>query len=683
MLTLKFYLIVFCSTFVVSQDSTCGSLITFRQHAVLLNDSPPCFRNGCGDETPASNMASACPTSSRCNSLWNHLREQYQQNWCSSSSCSGDPACRIPGWPVLNITAACELTPHEWLFGALGGCCVRGNEPFLMGDWTSSLCNSSQWRAPFAFFGGMAREDREEWILPLNWTVQVHNTSQQNFTATSCAPPSNIYALWVLDNFLHAAFAILLGVIYVGLALWRTRVSTNLKWWKAITAGLGDGAALLIGNLVAAITLRNTPGYQDIPIGELFVLLNARPSLMAFILAFGLFLIPLEDDINRGRRHARQMLAKLSAGFALAEIVTQAAGAKYLGQTANVGRIRGFYNKDALLPYHLGASATRMYAGGLLWTIFAPFFFIFLFVYMVQFIQKLAYEEYEILRKLYDKDPFVEELKKVADELMEQREQSNGRMIRREARARQVEDRNRRSSNRNQRKEERSIRARDRATRESLREERRAERATSRDDQNPGVEVSPDREAANRQEEQADQEARDRDSQEERRDTDEERQDQEEEMTDQRHERQDMLEEAKDARAEAEAEAKANRSMGGSRSHRFRGRFYRFMLNLGIIEYYNKLAYRHLIQKEAARNPALREALQKLENIRPRDVEPMTNEEIERWAVVILRPPTDEQKSARHTVVGLVLFFASISYIAQWLFWSGFVETMGPRLAIL
>ena len=156
-----------------ASQSKCGSLITFRQYeALLAQDQSTCFRDGCLDSLPATLMSSQCPQGLPCFVLWDILRNEWQRDWCAS--CPDDEACRIRGWPVLNATAACGTIPDSWLFGPNGQCCGLDDGPFLLSAWLGSLCNGTQWRAPFNHYGGMAKADWEEWIEPWNWTVRCH-----------------------------------------------------------------------------------------------------------------------------------------------------------------------------------------------------------------------------------------------------------------------------------------------------------------------------------------------------------------------------------------------------------------------------------------------------------------------------------------------------------------------------
>ena len=156
----------------------CGSLITYRQFDTLITTAPQCFQSSCNttSSSPLS-MSTCCPATSPCHALFNSLRTNWQapstSSYCSpSSGCTSDKACRIPGWPILNSTNSCNTSPHEWLFSNShsGACCTVGTEPFDLADWMGRLCNGSEWRDPFTYYDGMARDDWTEWKQPWNWT---------------------------------------------------------------------------------------------------------------------------------------------------------------------------------------------------------------------------------------------------------------------------------------------------------------------------------------------------------------------------------------------------------------------------------------------------------------------------------------------------------------------------------
>ena len=113
-------------------------------------------------------MSPTCSVTQSCTHLWDFLGIQWQADQCTTPDCRGDVACRIPGWPVLNITSTCTTGPQEWLFSTsnTGAYCASEDEFFALADWVGGLCNGSEWRSPFVYYISMAREDWEEWIAP-------------------------------------------------------------------------------------------------------------------------------------------------------------------------------------------------------------------------------------------------------------------------------------------------------------------------------------------------------------------------------------------------------------------------------------------------------------------------------------------------------------------------------------
>ena len=345
-------------------------------------------------------MSAECPPGSPCRPLWELLRLQYQQDWCAG--CPDDIACRIPGWPVLNATAACAVVPHEYLFSsatANEACCIADDEPFRLADWVGAMCNGSEWRAPFAYYGGMAREDWEQWIEAWNWTVERRPPAGPNETY-ACA--SNYDILWSfgIEDFLHFAFALVLS--FIGYLKVRKGIdfSGNIKWERVAFAGVVETASWVGSALINAAQIVATPSYQDVPYGELVSLLFARPCPLGLPCIISLAIPRLEigsvSSAEANRTQGRQVLAKIVATYALAQGFVLLLAARYPILTVIAARYRGFYPVSNLTPYWRGHSAALMYAGGLTWTVFFPFVAIFLLVVSFSHLLKVRLEFYNI-----------------------------------------------------------------------------------------------------------------------------------------------------------------------------------------------------------------------------------------------------------------------------------------------
>src|SRR4051794_1656606 len=95
-------------------ETTCGSLITYRQFSAILDSAPQCLKTSCASTSELASISSQCNPDTPCYSLWKIFTDKFHDDWCSS--CRSDHSCRTHGWPILNATASCEIIPHDWLF---------------------------------------------------------------------------------------------------------------------------------------------------------------------------------------------------------------------------------------------------------------------------------------------------------------------------------------------------------------------------------------------------------------------------------------------------------------------------------------------------------------------------------------------------------------------------------------
>ncbi|KAK1759125.1 hypothetical protein QBC47DRAFT_293475, partial [Echria macrotheca] len=225
-------------------QSTCGSLITYRQYSVLLSNAPPCFQNGCGGPPPARSMSA-----------------QWQTDQCTTE-CQSDLACRIPGWPVLNMTRTCTTVPEDWLFSSnnTGACCASGSEPFALADWVGGLCNA-----------------------PWNWTVRQHDATQ----GENCPNSDQILTTFALENVV-TSFELVFSIAVFWFAAITNRSRHYIRffglpavnsWKRAVLLGIWYPLChWLASSFWSAALIRLEPGYQDVPVGLLALLLCARPN---------------------------------------------------------------------------------------------------------------------------------------------------------------------------------------------------------------------------------------------------------------------------------------------------------------------------------------------------------------------------------------------------------------------
>ena len=326
---------------VLGQSPRCGSLITYRQHSVLLSEAPQCFRKGCDSgntSSIATTISSPCPIAAPCNELWDIIRGKFEQDWCES--CHRDIACRIGGWPILNMTEACNVSPGDWIFSGNNSCCSSGDEPFQIANWIQTLCNGSEWRAPFTYYGGMAKEDWEEWIEAWNWTLRPQNTSSHNVTTQPNCSSSAFLWTWGMDDISKVAYFILSVLATILFEIIHPR-KPGFHWLRAVGGGVFDFLATLLGGIGATYIVKNTPGYETTPVGELILLISSRPSVFGFLSSILILIIVWED----GRYYQRNRYISLAGahaatGLAICEALQYVVGAAYLTRTADVGRKR-------------------------------------------------------------------------------------------------------------------------------------------------------------------------------------------------------------------------------------------------------------------------------------------------------------------------------------------------------
>ncbi|ORY19150.1 hypothetical protein BCR34DRAFT_552636 [Clohesyomyces aquaticus] len=385
----------------------CGSLVTYRQHADLLQTAPKCLREGCTARQNATTISSPCPRSSPCFVYWNMFVEQFDQkhSWCSD--CASDLACRIGNWPVLNATAFCDLTPNELLFGGEGeGCCIKDDEPFQLADWTGRLCNGSEWREPFDKCGGMACQDWREWVVPWNWTIQ---NSLVPPDKQECTPPHKYLAVYMIEQLFWLACSLGIGYLrlriaqheektnkivvrYWMISIWQTIIfkqtgetveregehlrpswTDKLAWGFPVIMGVFMAGVELGFNFLAAYLIQREDGYHHIRIWRLALLFCCRPRLSWLSCLLSLLPDRLLVKIFKFRENgdglwaAKLVLSSVAVTSAVTEAIMQLLGAYFLGKTAQIGAERGFYYIHHLRPKMHGRDARHMYLGALFW----------------------------------------------------------------------------------------------------------------------------------------------------------------------------------------------------------------------------------------------------------------------------------------------------------------------------
>lgn len=273
----------------------------------------------------------------------------------------------------------------------------------------------------------MARDDWVEWLQPWNWTVHMQNgtgaAADRNLTQVVCDSAKAMQAAFAIDNFVSLGEAALeLFVFWLCcICAWNVAMSEVKSMRRSLVAGLVTGGLYLVSNFATSIMWDLKPGYSHIPRGFVGLLLCARPSFLGFLSlfsiagrgrvarsipsdgealrrqrerswlnrtrvkawrrSFGTFLRKFErgegrnrpvtdEDLADGKETAKQLLAGFALTISVSELVIQVSSVYSIFKTATVGGSRGFFSRYALLPFYEGYSASLMYDGALLHCVF-------------------------------------------------------------------------------------------------------------------------------------------------------------------------------------------------------------------------------------------------------------------------------------------------------------------------
>ncbi|KAH0559563.1 hypothetical protein GP486_003917 [Trichoglossum hirsutum] len=130
----------------------------------------------------------------------------------------------------------------------------------------------------------------------------------------------------------------------------------------------------LSGNLVIAEAIKHTPGFEQVPIGQLVIFWCSRPRL-----AWMVVLIAIITNVG-GREDFSYIPAAVSS--IVSEIVLQAIAAFPMGTAISHAVNRHFYLVGHLSHVPHASDALLMYSGALLWMVsvgFAMFWAIYIF----------------------------------------------------------------------------------------------------------------------------------------------------------------------------------------------------------------------------------------------------------------------------------------------------------------
>ncbi|ORY19228.1 hypothetical protein BCR34DRAFT_208705 [Clohesyomyces aquaticus] len=414
---------------IVTATSSCGSLITYRQYSTVLGeDGPRCFRGGCGDEFLES-LSSKCIKTSSCYELYSTISNHTGLDNCRV--CRGDIACRTHGWPIVNATGLCQSIPQDWML-LDQDCCGSPEDTKEIALWIKEIC-SDEWRHHFGYFGGMAKDDWQEWILPWNWTITANNATTDGKKILPCHSPSYYLFYFAMESFVTLLSVFILpkmktkwhyahdrqkwGAPHHGPGLdisdwirqfvlgfknglyWMPRkIRDVFQWiirvWERRTGrrfrtrkwGFGRFARAVVMAFIMVIIeigttffnawlLRTAPGLRDFDWVRLGFLWCSRPSLAWLASVYGIYRSGSRTIFRFNLEDPWQVEMYTDSAYSslLNEFIVQLLGSAYLGHTLRIGSQKGFYRPNHLSPYYRGPHAMQMYIGALFWCMTLPF----------------------------------------------------------------------------------------------------------------------------------------------------------------------------------------------------------------------------------------------------------------------------------------------------------------------
>ena len=272
-----------------------------------------------------------------------------------------------------------------------------------------SMCNGS-YLSLFSDYNDMARVDWEQYLLPWNWTVQALNSTGVIVHQPTCPKTPHYLGSFVIENLFFLLFIAFLTwaklrwlqgkeqeeqwvkhvrtlSVVIRPFTWTKDKIVNL--FKGLFNSNGEGldravtsamlalvmASLqLVSNLLSAYIIKSHPGYGHVPLPLLMLLFCARPRLGFLACLFSLFtneriihLFRISEAENV--LIAQRTIAEIALSSAASEIIMQGLASYSLGRAANYGARRGFYYVGHLWPYWRGRSARILYLGALFWLI--------------------------------------------------------------------------------------------------------------------------------------------------------------------------------------------------------------------------------------------------------------------------------------------------------------------------
>jgi hypothetical protein len=301
----------------------------------------------------------------------------------SKPSCDGDQewlSCVYPGnirdlipYPVSSIYGVysfmdkdCACSSMEYGKICNSTCSSWWNRAAMV-TWMGDICGLSG--LPSNWKDLLHVQDYE--LMPWATAIQPSGSGEHS----SCPSAAESLAVFAAVNLAMAILIPLMGRrTFVQRITMGLLGKTHSRGWL-LTGPIGLGLHIA-SNAINAYITRKTPGYESVSIGALILLWCTRPRL-AWMIAV---LIPWQAE--------EAMYFSVAASTLLAEVVLQLFAAYTMGKAVQYGRAQRFYKRHAFDGAPHAEDALLMYAGAVLWLV-VIFFAILACFYVILDLSKL------------------------------------------------------------------------------------------------------------------------------------------------------------------------------------------------------------------------------------------------------------------------------------------------------
>ncbi|KAF2647552.1 hypothetical protein K491DRAFT_299178 [Lophiostoma macrostomum CBS 122681] len=277
---------------------------------------------------------------------------------CTQTLCDIDPQTGVCNSTSSGVKPLCFCSPLNYDHTCNQNCKLSWEREQYLHWMNSTSIPDSSWRSlPGNWVDLLQVQDYE--LLPWNWRIQITATKSQNSTVAAerqqhCPSTSSKLAAFAAVN---AAMALLIPLF--GRRDVMKKITFGFFGKRASPMWLATGPLTVIlhvaSNAIAALMIKQTPGFGSVDVGQLILLWCTRPRLAWMIIA----LIPFQAS--------NEIYFSVASSTLIAEVFLQILGGCYMGVATNYARRQKWYQVGHLTRTARGRDAMVMYAGSIMW----------------------------------------------------------------------------------------------------------------------------------------------------------------------------------------------------------------------------------------------------------------------------------------------------------------------------